>query len=207
MQLHRFSSGRRRQGRLCLDSRLISAQGLGRTSSGPRRHLRAGHPLPADPRAGRVFPSHAGVWERFAARGDLDQPWLFEDDVSLPRDLGRQVVESRRCRPTTTWCSSASVCTRCDAAPAGRFYRARQFHLLHAMIIPPEGPAGLAAERLFLIDQQVDAALSEVTDELVVYTAGPEPLVHQDNGFQTDIQIAMPETASQARTRREHLGV
>lgn len=204
MRLNRFSAVD--GSKVAADAELISAQGLEDLRRSAVTSERETH-FQLTRGAVGCFLSHFGVWERFAAREDLDRLWLFEDDVSLPRDLGRRVAALGPPPADFDVLLLGFVCTKCDAEPVReRFHRARQFHLLHAMVISRKGLRKLVAlrGRLFPIDQQVDAALSELTDDLVVYTAGTEPLVHQDNGFETDIQLAMPTFASEARTRGEH---
>lgn len=178
---------------------LITPQGQKDITDAVQTGRRTSH-FQLTPGAVGVYQSHMRIWERYAKRDDLDELWVFEDDASIPSDLMAQLNAFGPPPDDFDVLLLGWNCTKCGPGP---FQRAHQFHLLHAMVVSRKGLRKLAGMPLLPMNQQLDAALSELTDDLVVYTAGERPLVHQNEVFETDIQMLLTMTTS-ARTRREH---
>ena len=135
------------------------------------------------------YMSHLGVWTRLL-NSPRDHVFVFEDDASLPRDLGSKMSEIMKVVPDD-WdiVLLGYVLTKFNVGVY--YHRVRRFYCLHAYLISQRGVRKImATNQLYPIAKQIDTVLSDMTDMglLNVY-ASPSPIVRQNNTlFPTSVQ-------------------
>ncbi len=131
--------------------------------------------------------SHVKVWRDIVDNGHR-HGLIFEDDVNIPKDLYHKMEKSMKNIPND-WdiILFGYHCKDCENMKGYR--KVNRFILLHCYAISNSGIIKiLKTNSLFPITQQIDAYLSELSEDILnIYTV-PNPIIHQ-NGSRTDIQM------------------